>query len=102
MVQDSILLLFRKFHACRFLEVESLVSSKTCYIALDTNLRITVSKEKKRQSNSVSPNFWTSFLKPLWPNCQRGRAFSNPPTVTAVLTAQQLLHWVFQRTVLEN
>lgn len=102
MVQDSIFLLFRKFQECRFLEGESLVSSKICHMALDTNLRITISKKKKRQSNSVSLNFWICFLKPLWPNFQRSWAFANPPTVTAVLSAQQLLHWVFQRTVLEN
>lgn len=43
MVQDTMFLLLRKFQECRFLEVESLVLSKTCHMDLDTNPRITIS-----------------------------------------------------------
>lgn len=97
-VQDSTFLLFRKLQERRFLEAESLVSPKTCHMALDTNLGIAISKEKKRQGSSVSLNFWICFLKTPWRNFQRSRALPNPPTGTAVVGPEQLL----QRTALEN
>lgn len=57
MVKDSTLLLFRKFEECRLQEVESLVLSKSLHMALDTNLRITISKNK---NGTVVQCLWIS------------------------------------------